>query len=109
MSTCRRALGALVLIFMPGVASVAQARAESDPAIAAGLEKLRAATKSFQSLDSAVAAGYPREVPQCLVHEQLSSHRADLLTVSLRPAARNTSTPSRLGGIRTGLHGVRPR
>lgn len=69
MSSCRRALGALVLILMPCAASVAQARAESDPAIAAGLEKLRAATKSFQNLDSAVAAGYPREVPQCLVHE----------------------------------------
>ena len=30
---------------------------------------LRAATKSFQTLDSAVAAGFPREVPACLVHE----------------------------------------
>ncbi len=33
------------------------------------LESLRAATRSFQALDSAVAAGYPRTVAQCLVHE----------------------------------------
>jgi len=36
---------------------------------AAGLPQLRAATRPYQSLDSAVAAGYAREVPDCLVHE----------------------------------------
>lgn len=35
----------------------------------AGLDRLRAATRAFQTLDSAVAAGYAREVPACLVHE----------------------------------------
>jgi hypothetical protein len=33
-----------------------------------GVNQLRAATKSFQSLDSAVAAGFPREVAACIVH-----------------------------------------
>lgn len=34
-----------------------------------GLDALRAATRSFAVLDSAVAAGYTRNVPNCLVHE----------------------------------------
>ncbi|MGH7677946.1 MAG: hypothetical protein ACRENU_05730 [Gemmatimonadaceae bacterium] len=33
------------------------------------VERLRTATRPFLMLDSAVAAGYPREVPDCLVHE----------------------------------------
>jgi hypothetical protein len=33
------------------------------------LERLREATRPFQNLDAAVAAGYPRENPDCLVHE----------------------------------------
>jgi hypothetical protein len=37
--------------------------------IDADLARLRSATRPFQSLDSAVAAGYPREVDACLVHE----------------------------------------
>ncbi|NOT08682.1 MAG: hypothetical protein HOP28_10815 [Gemmatimonadales bacterium] len=40
-----------------------------DPAAAQSLEQLRAATRPFQNLDAAVAAGYPREVADCLVHE----------------------------------------
>ena len=35
----------------------------------AGITRLREATKSFRVLDSAVAAGYPRTVNACLVHE----------------------------------------
>jgi hypothetical protein len=35
----------------------------------ADLARLRAATRPFQTLDSAVAAGYVRNVPACLVHE----------------------------------------
>jgi hypothetical protein len=35
-----------------------------------GLDRLRSATRPFQNLDSAVAAGYPREVAECLVHRQ---------------------------------------
>jgi hypothetical protein len=33
------------------------------------VERLRAATRPFLELDAAVAAGYPREVADCLVHE----------------------------------------
>lgn len=33
------------------------------------LERLRAATMPFRQLDNAVAAGYPRTVADCLVHE----------------------------------------
>ena len=34
------------------------------------IDRLRAATRPFLTIDSAVAAGYPREVADCLVHEQ---------------------------------------
>ena len=33
------------------------------------LARLKSATRSFHQLDSAVAAGYPRTVADCLVHE----------------------------------------
>lgn len=39
-----------------------------DSHVAAGVNHLRAATKSFQSLDSAVASGYARDVADCIVH-----------------------------------------
>ena len=39
------------------------------PAIAAEFAQLRQATRPYFSLDSAVAAGYARDVPACLVHE----------------------------------------
>jgi hypothetical protein len=39
------------------------------PEVSAGIEQLRKATASYQVLDSAVAAGYPRKVEACLVHE----------------------------------------
>jgi hypothetical protein len=38
---------------------------ETSPAV----NQLRDATRRYQTLDSAVAAGYPREVRDCLVHE----------------------------------------
>jgi hypothetical protein len=40
------------------------------PVYQANLTRLRAATQPFHNLDSAVAVGYPREVADCLVHEQ---------------------------------------
>lgn len=42
---------------------------DADPRVMQGVARLRAATAPFRSLDSAVAAGYPREVRDCLVHE----------------------------------------
>jgi hypothetical protein len=40
-----------------------------DTKTASDLAMLRAATRPYQNLDSAVAAGYPREVKDCLIHE----------------------------------------
>ena len=40
-----------------------------DARVADGVNRLRAATRPFRTLDSAVAAGYVRDVPDCLVHE----------------------------------------
>ena len=63
------AVGALIV----AASACAKHRAETtpgvDPAAAAGIERLRAATRPFQSLDMAVAAGYAKDVPDCLVHE----------------------------------------
>lgn len=40
------------------------------PEVDEGLARVRAATARFADLDSAVAAGYAREVPGCLAHSQ---------------------------------------
>jgi hypothetical protein len=40
-----------------------------DAQVTDGINRLRAATRAFHALDSAVVAGYPRDVPDCLVHE----------------------------------------
>ncbi len=58
----------LLLALLFGASSSAFAQS-ADAAVNADLEKLRTATRAFQNLDSAVAAGYPREVAACLVHE----------------------------------------
>lgn len=44
------------------------AQAEDTAAIRRDLDRVRAATSSFRVLDSAVAAGYARDVPRCLAH-----------------------------------------
>jgi hypothetical protein len=43
--------------------------AEPKSSLPPELEQLKRATRPFQSLDSAVAAGYPAVVKDCLVHE----------------------------------------
>jgi hypothetical protein len=48
---------------------VAELTAGHDARVAADVSVLRNATQSFRVLDSAVAAGYVRDVPNCLVHE----------------------------------------
>ena len=40
-----------------------------DAQVTDGVDRLRTATRPFQTLDSAVAAGYPRNVADCIVHE----------------------------------------
>jgi hypothetical protein len=47
--------------------------ARSEPTVAAGLDSVRSATRAFQSLDAAVAAGYPRDVPNCIADAQQSA------------------------------------
>ena len=42
----------------------------SQAAIDVDVKRVRAATAAFRVLDSAVAAGYPREVPNCLRHPE---------------------------------------
>ena len=54
---------------MTAAAPAAATTAGYDAQVTRGLEQLRAATKPFQSLDSAVVVGYARDVPDCLVHE----------------------------------------
>jgi hypothetical protein len=39
-----------------------------DVQVAGDVSRLRAATQSYRTLDSAVAAGYPREVADCIIH-----------------------------------------
>ena len=39
------------------------------PSPESDLDRLREATRPFQNFEAAVAAGYPKEVPDCLVHE----------------------------------------
>lgn len=43
------------------------------PAVVQGLGRARAATARFESLDSAVAAGYQRDAGGCLAHEPLGT------------------------------------
>ena len=50
-------------------ASRAQIGSAYGPGVTKALDSLRNATRRFQSLDSAVAAGYTRDVADCLVHE----------------------------------------
>ena len=58
-----RTIVLVALLMLPARGLSAQEQAGAD------LASLRSATRSFASLDSAVVAGYPREVAQCLVHE----------------------------------------
>lgn len=52
-----------------GVALGVDTAGTSSPQSVTGLDRLRAATRAFHTLDSAVAAGYAPDVPDCLVHE----------------------------------------
>jgi hypothetical protein len=80
----RRSIGAMNRTYMllsaalaiaPGcrtTSSVVQSGTSAGDAtvIATDLAVLRTATEPFKNLDAAVAAGYARDVPDCLVHEQ---------------------------------------
>jgi len=65
----RRALPVAILALSGCAGGSPVVTAGPDAQVTAGLEQLRTATRPFQSLDAAVAAGYARDVPDCLVHE----------------------------------------
>lgn len=53
------------------------------------LARLRAATRAYQNLDSAVAAGYPRQVAECLGHEHhgaMGYHHLNRANLTASPA-----------------------
>lgn len=60
---------AFPLAAAPMSSAAAQSAASDSPAVTKALDTLRNATRRFQNLDSAVAAGYTRDVADCLVHE----------------------------------------
>ena len=66
----RRAVLSTLMLFAACTGrSMRPAPAAQNAQVSADLDRLRAATRAYQNLDSAVAAGYPREVTDCLIHE----------------------------------------
>lgn len=55
----------------------AQSAALYGPAVTKAVDSLRNATRRFQSLDTAAAAGYTRDVADCLVHEHQGDHQGE--------------------------------
>ena len=75
MSPSRRAaIRTLLAVLLPLAACARSSLSIStrgyDARVSEGVGRLRAATDPFHSLDAAVAAGYPRDVPDCLIHAQ---------------------------------------
>jgi hypothetical protein len=65
----RATIGVLVVAAIGCGKPAATTTPGPDPAARQDLQRLREATRPFQNLDLAVAAGYAKEVPDCLVHE----------------------------------------
>ena len=65
----RLAFSAVIAFGFASTTTAAHGQTSARPAVAKALDSLRNATRRFQSLDSAVAAGYTRDVADCLVHE----------------------------------------
>jgi len=66
----RTALVALLTVAGCARSSLSTFTRGYDARVVDGVARLRAATAPFHSLDSAVARGYPREMPDCLIHAQ---------------------------------------
>jgi hypothetical protein len=101
------------LLALAGCAGGARPAAGTAPAapVVEGLEQLRAATRPFQALDAAVAAGYARDVPDCLVHEHhgaMGYHHVNrgYLTANLAVARPQILLYERLPDGRYRLNGV---
>lgn len=89
VSRAARGLATPVVILCLATCAHAALPHTGDARIDADLTRLRAATQPFQSLDTAVAAGYPREVPDCLVHEHhgaMGYHHVNRATFSATPS-----------------------
>jgi hypothetical protein len=89
----------------------AQNPAPITPAVARALDSLRAATRRFENIDSAAAAGYARDVADCLVHADHGAMGYHHLNRALADAKVETERPEILlferlpdGGYR--LNGV---
>jgi hypothetical protein len=69
------ALRARAALLLAGAVAVStpvhaqSAQSAGDPAVASQVERIRAATVAFKSLDSAVAAGYDRDGGGCIQHQ----------------------------------------
>ena len=72
---------------------VAQDAAPDSPAVVRALDSLRLATRRFQNLDSAAAAGYAREVAECLVHEHHGAMGYHHMNRALADATVETGRP----------------
>jgi hypothetical protein len=57
------------------------------------LERLREATRPYQNLEAAVAAGYPKDVPNCLVHEHHGAMGYHHLNRNLYTTALDVTKP----------------
>ena len=73
-------------------AQVAQTGRET-ASVSKALDTLRAATRRFQNLDSAVAAGYVRDVADCLVHEHHGAMGYHHRNAALADAKVETARP----------------
>ena len=68
-SLARAAVAGIVTLFACARSPSTSLTRGYDAQVADDINRLRAATQSFRTVDSAVAVGYPRTVPECLVHE----------------------------------------
>ncbi len=64
-----RWLAAGTLVFLGVGCGGSSPAATPNPQVRADLARLRAVTRPYQKLDAAVAAGYPRESKDCIIHE----------------------------------------
>lgn len=64
-----RRLGWAPLVVLAACGGGNAPKAQPNPQASSELTRLREVTRPYQNLDAAVAAGYPREVKDCIVHE----------------------------------------
>jgi len=105
------AVGTAILAGCSGYAPQAGAAPATADLVSAGLAELRTATRPYRNLDVAVAAGYARDVPDCLVHEHhgaMGYHHVNrgYLSRDLSPARPQILLYEKLPDGRYQLNGV---